>query len=131
MTNSTCEQNMLLTSPGLGEGETGSFSRRRSERIPRGMAISLRLAFEGGEAWWPARIVDLSQLGLRIRTDPTLKPGRILEVVFSEEQFCSMRSRARVVWVRLRFSGLPTEAGLEFLEPLPHPVVNQLELSPV
>jgi hypothetical protein len=87
--------------------------RRLSERANQQVPVTLRIVFKGGEALWPARTVDLSQRGFRIRTHSILTPGRDLELVSPESQFRHVC--CRIVWMRLVGADIPVEAGLEIL----------------
>ena len=91
--------------------------RRRFERVPSRISVTLALKYEGWEFQQSACTVDLSRGSLRIRTEPALDEG---QVVYSFSDAGVLLSRnCRVVWVRAGRSEQQCEAGLEFLPRLP------------
>jgi hypothetical protein len=87
--------------------------RRRFERVPSRIAVTLALKYEGWEFQQSACTVDLSRGGLRIRTEPALDEG---QVVYLSSDAGVLHSRyCRVVWVRAGRPEQQCEAGLEFL----------------
>ena len=91
--------------------------RRRFERVPSQISVTLALKYEGWEFQQSACTVDLSRSGLRIRTEPTLDEGRVV-YLFSDAGALLSRN-CRVVWVRAGRPEQQCEAGLEFLPRLP------------
>jgi hypothetical protein len=91
-------------------------ARRRSERSYERMPLTLRFRSEDGEVRWPARTVDLSQHGFRVRTNAALVPGQTIEAVSPEGHFRPVA--CRVAWVGSKSGNMPIDAGLEFLSPM-------------
>lgn len=90
--------------------------RRRSERKPLGRAVSLVVDSERSRIVPPVFGVDLSALGIRVRTAIDLRPGQLVTVIPSEGN--SQAVRSRVVWVGEAAGERAGEAGIVFLEPL-------------
>ncbi len=87
--------------------------RRRFERVPSRISVTLALKYEGWEFQQSACTVDLSRGGLRIRTEPALGEGQVV-CLFSDAAALQPRY-CRVVWVRAGRPEQQCEAGLEFL----------------
>jgi hypothetical protein len=91
---------------------------RRSERRPQKIELTLLGKSHGLEFEQPAHTVNVSDHGLRIRTDVPVEPSRPLSpgqivYVYGVEDF--RLGYARVVWVQAEAAEAPSEAGLEFL----------------
>ena len=87
---------------------------RREERINITLPLALPLGREGG---WvaPASTVDISQRGLRLRSNISFRPGQEVRVIVN--QGTSGASSYRVVWARILESDNPRcEAGLVRLD---------------
>ncbi len=92
---------------------------RRSERISVGIPLKLLVESQGRKVEQDARTVDFSQLGVRVQSRAVLTPGQTVEIIPNEEPRYLLPSR--VVWVGKAGSQRYTQAGLEFLCPLPSP----------
>ncbi len=98
--------------------EATSTQRRRSERRPHKVEITLLGKSNGLEYEEPAHTVDLSDHGLGILTDNpvdrarNLQTGQILYVVGAGE---SRLGYYRVVWTRCEDEQAPTWAGLRYI----------------
>ena len=75
---------------------------RREKRINITLPLALPL---GRESSWvaPASTVDLSQRGLRLRSNISFRPGQDIQVIVN--QGTSDASSYRVAWVRILESG--------------------------
>ncbi len=89
---------------------------RRSERIFVRLPVTLLVDSAGERVAQDAYTVDLSQLGVRVRTELTLAPGQAVDV-FSNRGLKSPIP-SRVIWVGQHGAPQHGEAGLEFLRPL-------------
>jgi len=96
---------------------------RNSVRIP----VDLVFGEQPGGLQSPASVVDVSAGGLRVQTGPSLIPGGLLYVFFGGEE--KPFARCRVVWAMTRGSAVPSEAGLEILDPVDSPCRKLKELS--
>jgi hypothetical protein len=92
-----------------------SANRRRAER--RESYKSLALVVDSGHSQIANQsfAVDLSELGMRVRTNLHLKPGQPISVIPCEGESYAVPSR--VVWVHGDTFNGDQEAGLAFLEP--------------
>jgi hypothetical protein len=66
----------------------------------------------------PARTLDVSDHGLRIRTDDPVDPSRALnsgQVVYVYGVGNFRLGYCRIIWVQTKTIGSPSHAGLEFL----------------
>jgi len=93
---------------------SSSASVRRSLRVPATIPISLLLECEDPQTGHDAYTVDLSSIGVRVRTSFVLSPGEMVGIVACGDSGVGIRSR--VVWVQ-QSSGNGSLAGLEFLDP--------------
>ncbi len=93
---------------------------RRGKRIYAKIPISLIVNSQGSRATHHAHTIDLSHLGVRVRSQTPLKLGQNIEVIPSIGSNDAVPSR--VVWVGETGSYRDGEAGLEFLNPFPGPV---------
>ena len=91
---------------------------RRSERRPQKVGVTLLAKAAGVEFQQPAHTVDISEHGLRIRTDARfdearpLNPGQMVYVYGDSDisfGYC------RIVWVHTDDPESSSEAGLAFL----------------
>ncbi len=89
-------------------------THRRSERKIAKIAIVVFIDKEHDQSGSDAYTVDVSTLGARIRSELSLTPGQMVEVVPVNG---SDPVVARVVWVGKPASELQGQAGLEFLDP--------------
>jgi len=89
-------------------------AHRRSERRIAKIAIVVFVDHEHERGGSDACTVDVSTLGARIRSELSLAPGQMVEVVPVNG---SEPVAARVVWVGRPASELQGQAGLEFLDP--------------
>ena len=87
--------------------------RRRSERAPSRIPITLALKYQDWEFQQGAWTVDISSGGLRIRTGPALNEGH--GIYFYSNEGLLHPGFCRVVWVRTEGSDGLCEAGLELL----------------
>lgn len=87
---------------------SGSRSRRRSTRIYKRIAATLREEAEDRTIPSPATILDLSRHGVRVAARESFSRGQTLKLEFAYKGK-TYPLRARVVWVS-------AELGLEFLE---------------
>ena len=95
-----------------------SSSPRGADRKP--VQIAVTLVIEGDEAEHRATTVDLSNYGLRLRSDVTLLPGQRVDLLISTRPDCFIK--ARVAWVGKSDSAQTGQAGFQFLQPLRGPV---------
>lgn len=92
--------------------------RRRSDRRPHKIEITLLEKSKGLEFEEPAHTVDLSDHGLGVLTDNpvdsarSLEPGQIVYVLGGGE---SHMGYYRVVWARADHEQAPTWAGLRYI----------------
>jgi len=91
-------------------------NRRRSERKAVNKPISLLVDSDHSEIANSAFAIDLSELGLRIRSDINLVPGQIVTVIPREGSKQAVRSQ--VIWVGESGSERAGEAGIAFLQPM-------------
>jgi hypothetical protein len=89
---------------------------RRFQRSYMRLTVDLVSFGTSGGFQAPASVIDASQGGLRVHTGLPLIPGRLVHV-------CNRRERSpfafcRVVWTQTHGGALPSEAGLEILEPM-------------
>jgi len=89
---------------------------RRSDRIFVRLPVTLLVNSQQERVAQDAFTVDLSQLGVRVRTDLSLSPGQEIEVFPNRGLKYPIQSR--VVWVGQTGAPYQGEAGLEFLKPL-------------
>jgi PilZ domain len=94
---------------------TRSANRRRAER--RESYKSLALVVDSGQSEIANQsfAVDLSELGIRVRTGLRLEPGQTVTVIPCEGEAYAVPSR--VVWVHGEPYSDHQEAGLAFMEP--------------
>src|SRR5450759_4576724 len=92
---------------------------RPAERKRVQMAVTL--VIEGDAAEYLGTTVDLSAYGLRLQSQATLAPGEPVGLLLSTEPAYFIR--ARVAWVGKADSAQAGQAGFQFLNPLPTPVV--------
>ncbi|MBI4342516.1 MAG: PilZ domain-containing protein [Candidatus Omnitrophica bacterium] len=90
--------------------------RRRFPRVPQSFAAQCRSLGGLSESWRAVRTVDLSAVGMRVRSDEPFEFWTTLEIRI---QVPSLREpldlRGRVVWSRTPPSGM-TEMGIEFVD---------------
>lgn len=101
-----------------GMPDEATSDRRRSERKRVQMAVTI--VIEGDEAEYLATTVDLSSYGLRLQSDVALSPGQPVGLLLSAKPDYFIR--ARVAWVGKADTAQASQAGFEFLKPLPGPV---------
>jgi hypothetical protein len=94
---------------------TRSSNRRRAER--RESYKNLALVVDSGHSEIANRsfAVDLSEMGIRVRTGLRLEPGQTVMVIPCEGEAYAVASR--VVWVQGEPYSEHQEAGLAFMEP--------------
>jgi len=86
--------------------------RRRFERVPNRISVTLALICEGWEFQQSACTVDLSRGGRRIRTEPALDEEQVV-YLFSDAGVLHPRY-CRVVWLRAGRPEQQGDAGIEF-----------------
>ncbi len=89
---------------------------RRSDRIFVRLPITLLVDSETEKIAQDAFTVDLSQLGVRVRTELALSPGQAVDVFPNRGLRHPIPSR--VIWVGEQRTLQEREAGLEFLKPI-------------
>jgi hypothetical protein len=89
---------------------------RRSDRIFVRLPVTLLVDSDQERVAQDAFTVDLSQLGVRVRTDLSLAPGQSVDVFPNRGLKHPIPSR--VIWVGEHGAPQHGEAGLEFLRPL-------------
>ena len=92
--------------------------RRRSERRPHKIGITLLGKSSGLEYQEPAHTVDVSDHGLGILTDNPVDPARRLQegqIVYVFGIGDSRLGYCRVVWTRADHNLAPTWAGLKYI----------------
>jgi len=89
--------------------DSGS-DRRRLERVATSRRMNL--FFEGKGRQQRAAMVDMSLLGVRIRTIGALIPGQHITMLPTE--YAAHTFPCRVVWVSSSSSEVYSDAGLEF-----------------
>ena len=82
----------------------------------KSVQIAVTLVIEGDEAEHRATTVDLSNYGLRLRSDITLLPGQQVGLLLSTRPDCFIK--ARVAWVGKSGSAQTGQAGFQFLQPV-------------
>ncbi|MBI1983984.1 MAG: PilZ domain-containing protein [Acidobacteria bacterium] len=91
---------------------------RHLDRVPTNTPVTLLVDPEGQKLRHRARLLDISESGMRLKTRAELAKGQLVEV-FSEHGL-QEAERTRVVWVSDAGSEQAYVVGLEFLNP--HPV---------
>jgi D-lyxose ketol-isomerase len=94
---------------------TRSANRRRAERRESYKSVALVVDSRHNEIANRSFAVDLSELGVRIRTNLRLEPGQPVTVIPCEGEAYAVPSR--VIWVQGASLNDDHEAGLAFLEP--------------
>ena len=94
--------------------KTGGAERRRAPRRDVSQPIALVVNSAHDKISTGAFAVDLSDLGVRIRSRIHLEPGQLITVIPNEGPARSIPSQ--VIWVTRNAEG--QEAGIAFLEPL-------------
>lgn len=94
---------------------TRSQNRRRAERKQCSKTVALVVDSGRDEISNRSFAVDLSQLGVRIRTGLNLIPGQQVTVIPWEGKEYAVPSR--VIWVSGEPQASDQQAGLAFLEP--------------
>ena len=92
--------------------------RRRSDRRPLKVGITLLGKSSGLEYQEPAHTVDVSDHGLGVLTDNPVDPARRLEsgqIVYVFGVGDSRHGYYRVVWTRADHELAPTWAGLKYI----------------
>jgi hypothetical protein len=90
-------------------------NRRRADRRDSNKTLALVVDSEHKDIANRSFALDLSELGIRIRTRLRLQPGQYVTVIPCEGETYAVRSR--VIWVHGGTDGDHQEAGLAFLEP--------------
>jgi hypothetical protein len=103
----------MHTSPDAGHES----NLRRHERIPARIPILLVVKSDAQRVDHEAITLNLSQLGVRVRTDAVLVPGQVVEII-SKLSPRYVHS-CRVVWSGPAGSSYEGESGLEVLDPPP------------
>jgi len=91
---------------------------RHSERKPQKRELTLLAKTQGVEFLQPAHTMNVSDTGLGILTDGPVEASRPLnpgQIVYVYGAFNSPLGFCRVVWVHSENPGLPSKAGLKFL----------------
>jgi PilZ domain len=98
--------------------ETTLTERRRAERRPGGQTLKFYVDTERETIVASAFVIDLSELGARIRSETRLQAGDKIIVVPREGE--QQQVPTQVVWVNRGGNGTggEDEAGLAFLEPI-------------
>jgi PilZ domain len=94
---------------------TRSANRRRAERSESYKSLAIVVDSGHSEIANRSFAVDLSELGIRVRTGLRLEPGQLVTVIPCEGEAYAVRSR--VVWVHGEPYSDNQEAGLAFMEP--------------
>ena len=89
----------------LKEGENRKFER---------VDARLRCWCEGENVTFYARMGNLSEGGLFVRTSTPLEQGAQTVVRFETREASEVHARARVVWTREESNGFPAGMGLRF-----------------
>ena len=87
-------------------------SNRRLIRIPANTRVTVLLESQGGQIGQGVWTVDVSPLGVRIRSFGALVPGQTVTLIPTEDS--SKLYPCRVVWVSPSGPQLYSEAALEF-----------------
>jgi hypothetical protein len=93
-------------------GTSARPNTRRSDRVPVNLQMELFLESQTGKIRQKVSVVDMSLLGVRIRSGGTLVPGQTVTLIPSERSFNVYP--CRVVWVGPPGPELYSDAGLEF-----------------
>jgi hypothetical protein len=96
---------------------TRSANRRRAERRESYKSLALLVDSKRSQIANRSFAIDLSQLGMRVRTGLNLEPGQPVTVIPCEGEAYAVPSR--VIWVHGKPYDGDQEAGLAFLEPQP------------
>jgi hypothetical protein len=89
---------------------------RRTQRMSAIIPVSLLLADHQHTTQFEAYTVDVSHIGMKLRTTFALYPGDTVGIALDEQSDSAISSR--VVWVQRTAVG-GSLAGLEFLDTLP------------
>jgi hypothetical protein len=96
--------------------ETTESDRRRGPRNKADMPVTLVVDSDRNQIANSVFAIDLSQLGVRIRSDVELQPGQLVMVIPNEGTREAVPSR--VVWIGSKGTDRAGEAGLAFLHPV-------------
>jgi PilZ domain-containing protein len=88
---------------------------RRSQRLPSKMSMTLVLELEGKKVRYKGRLVDVSTLGVRVRSGGALAAGQSVELILTEGSWNVYP--CRVVWVGATAPESTSDAGLEYKTP--------------
>lgn len=83
---------------------------RKFERID----ARLRCWCEGDSVTFYARMGNLSEGGLFVRTSTPLERGSQALIRFETREDCSVQAKAKVMWTRAESNGHPAGMGLQF-----------------
>ncbi len=100
----------------LSTRDSSPAHRRRCERAAVAKSVTLVVETDRSRISHTAFAVDLSELGIRIRSGVDLRPGQLVAIIPNEGSEQTVPSR--VVWVAEEGSKRAGEAGIAFLEPL-------------
>jgi PilZ domain len=95
---------------------TGTTSNaRRLDRIPTNISVTLLFEFQGQPQRQRARLFDISDTGMRLKTGVELVKGQEAEII--SQHGMQDAERIRVVWVSAAESEPAYWVGVEFLNP--------------
>jgi len=104
--------------------DTPFVDQRRSPRFRETNPLRLAIASEDYRAEYDAITTDHSLHGARIRTNISVSPGEIVEII--PEGDPELRITARVVWMRGAEPNVSYFEGLEFLKPMTVPQLRRM-----
>lgn len=87
---------------------------RRAARVQTNLTLTLIVETEGEERAQSAMAADISDHGLRIRTEPGLAVGQ--RVYAFSRDIGTQFGTCRIVWTQMVEQGRSVEAGLEVLK---------------
>jgi hypothetical protein len=108
---------------------TGNLSNARHlDRIPTNALVTLLFEIQGQRQRQRARLCDISETGMRLKTSVMLEKGQEVEVI--SQHGMQEPERARVVWVREDEPDTGYWVGVEIFNPhLPDPAATGELLS--
>lgn len=86
----------------------------RAPRVRKTLPITLWELSSPKSKRWPGAILDLSDHGLRIATESTLRRGQLVSISLNDTGLCF--KRCRVIWTRPLQVPQTSQAGLEVLK---------------
>jgi PilZ domain-containing protein len=110
------KESRVIPAGSLSAPDISPANRRRAERTTLAKPVTLLVDSDRSQIAHGAFGIDLSELGIRVRSSAGLLPGQLVNVVPNQGSMQAVPSR--VIWVGEEGSSRAGEAGIAFLEPL-------------